>query len=86
MDWNSESRERPEKFCPHHEVWQALATAIIKYACDDYRHYLTNGRKCIEYFIRSDYFENISDLDPDYLIFNLRKIPQPDRYGRNEVP
>lgn len=75
MEWKSKDRERPEQFCPHHEVWQALAMAIIKSACVDYRHYLAGGRKSIEHFIMSDYFDRISDLDPVYLIENLRKIP-----------
>ena len=75
MDFSSNDRQRPEHFCPHHEVWQALATAIIKSACVDYRAYLANGRKSIEHFIMSDYFDCISDLDPVYLIDNLRKIP-----------
>lgn len=82
MDWKSSDRERPDRFCPHHEVWQALATAIIRYAIDDYKHYLTNGRRSIEHFFKSDYFEMISDLNPDYLIANLQKIPEPDRYTR----
>lgn len=77
MDLKSDDRERPAAFCPHHEVWQALAAAIIKSACDDYKLYLGHGRQSIERFIRSEYFHRISNIDPDWLIKTLRESFRP---------
>ena len=74
MDFTSADRERPAKFIGQHEPWQALACAIIKCACDDYKEYLGEGRQRIEKFIRSDYFRNISNIDPEWLIANLRQF------------
>lgn len=77
VDFRSSSRERPERFCPHHEVWEALSAAIIKTACDDYKSYMGSGRQSIERFIKSEYFRRISNIDPDYLIRNLRETFRP---------
>ena len=74
MDWESENRERPEQFCPHHEVWESLSCAIVRTACDDYKHYLGSGRQSIERFIQSEYFKRISNIDPDWLIKHLREF------------
>lgn len=74
MNLKSEDRERPERFCPYHEVWEALSCAIIKTACDDYKVYMGKGRQRIEKFIRSDYFTRISNVDPDWLINHLRQF------------
>ena len=77
MDLNLEDRERPEKFTEETEPWYAFSTAIIKAACDDYKVYGGNGRQSIERFFRSEYFSRISNIDPEWLIRNLRETFRP---------
>lgn len=72
-----ESRERPEQFTNNPVPWQMLSAAIIKKACEDYQYFSGQGRVRIEKFIRSEYFHRISDLDPDWLIKNLRECFPP---------
>ena len=53
-----------------------LAAAVIEQACDDYRvAYIVNDERGIarlEKFFRSKYFSTISNLNPEFLIKNLR--------------
>lgn len=77
MDFTSADRERPEKFSEQHEPWEALACAIIKMACEDYITALGSGRQSIERFIMSDRFRQISDIDPEWLVKNLRETFRP---------
>ena len=81
MDLNNEDRERPSRFAESHVPWELFSAAIIRTACDDYKHSLGRGRQQIEKFIRSSYFRNISNIDPDWLIKKLRETfrPDPDR-------
>ena len=77
MDFKSEDRERPDKFTEQSEPWEALSCAIVRCACEDYREFLGNGRQSIERFIRSEYFRKISNIDPDWLVKNLRETFRP---------
>lgn len=74
MKFNTEDRERPEKFTEDPKPWELFAAAIIEYACKDYKGYTGKGRVPIERFIRSEFFHNISNIDPEWLIKNLREM------------
>ena len=74
MTWDSPDRERPEQFCESSAPWEMLVAAIVKCACDDYKVYSGKGRQTIERFFRSEYFRTISNIDPDWLIKNLREM------------
>lgn len=74
MDLKNPDRERPEQFCEEIEPWANLAAAIIKLACEDYKWFSWQGRVGLEKFFRSSYFRNISNIDPDWLIKNLREM------------
>jgi hypothetical protein len=78
MDLKNPDRERPEKFFEGNAPWELLSAAIVRVACDDYKHYTGKGRQQIERFFRSSYFRNISNIDPDWLIKNLRETFRPD--------
>lgn len=78
MKWDTNDRERPEKFTDLPYPWEMLSAAIIKAACDDYKEYKGKGRHEVECFIRSDYFKKISNIDPEWLIKNLRETYKPD--------
>lgn len=63
----------------YEDGYQALADAIIRQACDDYvmiseENYLRNclQRKRLEDFFRGGAFTLYSDLDPEYLISELK--------------
>ena len=73
MDLNSPDRERPAEFCEETAPWEMLVAAIVKAACDDYKNFTWKGRQGIEKFFRSEYFRTISNIDPDWLIRNLRE-------------
>ena len=57
--------------------YAALAAAIIEQVCDDYRvAWIVDDDKQIrslDRFFRSKYFSNISKIDPNWLIRNLRE-------------
>lgn len=72
MQFNSPDRERPAKFTDIHEPWERLSAAIIKTACVDYKFSSYKRRNAIERFIRSTYFNNISTINPEWMIKNLR--------------
>ena len=64
------------------ENYEYLANAIILKASNDYIMLLKDNRgdrksesgiKMIEKFFRSGYFRILSDVDPEYLIENLRE-------------
>ena len=74
MDLKNPDRERPEKFFEGNAPWELLSAAIVRVACDDYKNYTGKGRQVIERFFRSSYFRNISNIDPDWLIKNLREM------------
>ncbi len=74
MDLNSPDRERPAEFYEGNAPWEMLVAAIVKAACDDYKHFSGKGRQGIEKFFRSEYFRTISNIDPDWLIKNLREM------------
>ena len=88
MDLNNPDRERPERFTETHAPWELLSAAIVKYACEDYKTALGRERQKIEQFIRSSYFRNISNIDPDWLIKNLRETfrPDPERVKWGKLP
>ena len=63
--------------------WCSLAAAIIKQACDDYRTAIIYGlpkqkREC-ERFFRSQYFKNISNIDPNWLMNKLNNKYEVER-------
>ena len=64
-------RERPKEFDTDGCI--RLVSAVIEKACDDYKFGTAKTRRSIEQFFRSTYFSNISDLDPRYVIKNLRE-------------
>lgn len=74
MDLKNPDRERPKKFTDNHASWELLAAAIIRSACEDYKTFSGKGRQTIERFFRSVYFSNISKIDPEWLIKNLREM------------
>ena len=74
MDIKSQSRERPAEFTENRACWEMFAAAIIKTACDDYKWFTGKGRQDIERFFRSEYFSTISNIDPNYLLKNLREM------------
>ena len=71
--------------------WDELAAAVIEKACEDYRICVlvgdANGARKIEKFFRSKYFSNISNIDAEWLITNLRekyeKEKKEKKYGRS---
>ena len=73
MDLKNPDRERPEQFTDNQSCWELFAAAIIRSACDDYKNFTERGRQEIEKFFRSQYFRSISNIDPDWLIKNLRE-------------
>lgn len=77
MDFNSKQRERPAEFTDSYSCWEALSCAIIRQACRDYKEGLGRTRREVESFIQSEYFQRISNIDPDYLIKNLRETFKP---------
>ena len=74
MDLNNPDRERPEKFTEEHALWELLSAAIVKSAVEDYKRFTGRGRQQIERFFRSSYFRTITNIDPDWLIKNLREM------------
>ena len=78
MKFETNDRERPVHFTDLPGPWEALSCAIIKTACDDYKVSKGKGRREIEEFIRSEYFKKISNINPDWLIKNLREKFKPD--------
>lgn len=70
--------QRDERFTPKFDPggWDQLAVAIIEKACDDYRISIkTNDEtvaKEIERFFRSKYFSNISRLNGEWMIVELK--------------
>ena len=73
MDLNNPDRERPEQFTENQACWELLSVAIVRSACDDYKNFTGKGRQKIEKFFRSEYFRTISNIDPEWLIRNLRE-------------
>ena len=64
--------------------WEALANAIILQAINDYR--ITDyprTRTEIEQFFQSAWFATLTDLDPEYLIEELRK--EKIKHGRKRI-
>lgn len=74
MDLNSPDRERPEKFYEGNAPWELLSAAIVRVAVEDYKNFTGRGRVQIEQFFRSSYFRMITNIDPDWLIKNLREM------------
>ena len=75
-----------------YDPYKELAKAIVKYACVDYlkisrklalnkgnRNLLLAEKESIIRFIKSDYFQCISDLNPDYL---LRLLKEEEEHGK----
>ena len=66
--------------------WYDLAAAVVEQACDDYRiAWIVDDDKQIrvlEKFFRSKYFNVISNIDPNWLIRNLREKYTPKREER----
>lgn len=54
-----------------------LRVAIVEQALKDYRRATADERAALERFFRSRWFGMLCDLDPELLIFNLRRrFPQ----------
>ena len=66
--------------------YTCLAAAIIDQACEDYRiAWIVDDDKTVrslDRFFRSKYFSNISKIDPNWLIKNLREKHQKKREER----
>lgn len=67
------------------DPYKNLANAIILFAVRDYKKYLKiikkyprdistrNRARAIERFFRSDYFNVLTDIDPEFLITKIKK-------------
>lgn len=73
MDLNNPNRERPVDFTDQRRPWESLVAAIIGMACKDYMTYALGGRARIRQFFRSDYFNSISSVNPEWLIKALEE-------------
>ena len=60
------------------EEYKNLGHAIVEQALDDYKNY-PNMRAEVRRFIKSQYFELISDLDPKPILDYLDKIDRKKR-------
>ena len=69
---------RDERYTPKFDPggWDLLAAAIIEKACDDYRIAILVREEHtaveIERFFRSRYFSNISRLDGEWMLVEMR--------------
>ena len=70
--------ERDDRFTPKFDPggWDLLAAAIIEKACDDYRIAIIvndeHTAASIERFFRSKYFSNISRLNAEWMLVEMR--------------
>ena len=84
MAFTEDISHRPERICSNSGTgWELLAAAVIEKACDDYRvAILTSDKrrqKEIEHFLRSNYFNTISTLNPKRLIDGMREKYEAER-------
>lgn len=76
--------QRPERICSDCGTgWELLAAAIIEKACYDYRKAILHNdrrrQKEIEHFLRSNYFNTISTINPKKLINGMREKYEAER-------
>ena len=84
--FTSDTSTRPDRITPTSQQgvgYELLAAAIIEKACDDYKIAIlvqdNEQAKSIERFFRSKYFTNISQIDSNWLIVNLKKKYEAER-------
>ena len=84
--FTSDTSTRPDRITPTSQQgvgYELLAVAIIEKACDDYKIAILvqdkEQAKSIERFFRSKYFTNISRIDSNWLIVNLKKKYEAER-------
>ena len=73
VDFDPDDRQRPKDFTEVNAAWELLAAAIIKAALEDYKYGTIKRRNEIERFIKSEYFDSISNIDPKWLIKTLHE-------------
>ena len=73
MHFDNLGRERPPTFTEIQTAWELLSAAIVRAAIEDYKCGGTKRRQEVERFIMSEYFTTISDIDPRWLLKNLRE-------------
>lgn len=72
VTWDEFHRERPKRFTENHAPWEMLAASIIKAAVEDWFRGSKKRKLEVERFLRSDYFSDITDLNPDWLLKMMR--------------
>lgn len=72
VDWDPYARQRPKHMTNNRACWEKLSAAIVGKAIEDYRFGNPKRRQEVERFIRSEYFKEISNIDPEWLIKNMR--------------
>ena len=84
--FSADTSTRPDRITPtsHSGVgYEMLAAAIIEKACDDYKIAILvqdeRQARSIERFFRSKYFTNISRINPQWLIVNLKEKYEKER-------
>lgn len=81
---------KDERFTPKFDPggWDQLAAAIIEKACDDYRiAIIVNDEHTaagIERFFRSNYFSNISRINGEWMIVELRNKYTEEKKGKKK--
>lgn len=72
VDWDPYARQRPSHMTNNRACWEKLSAAIVGKAIEDYKFGGVKRRQEIERFIRSEYFNEISNINPEWLIKNMR--------------
>jgi len=74
MHWDNPGRERPNRFTEDQSCWELFGAAIIRQALVDYKMGSVRRRQEVERFIRSDYFNSISDIDQRWLLKHIKLL------------
>lgn len=72
MDFDEKNRQRPPTFTEIQTAWELLAAAVIRKAIEDWFRGTQRRKQEVERFLLSTYFEEISDIDPKWLIKTMK--------------
>ena len=74
VDWDPYARQRPKHMTNNRNSWEKLSAAIVGKAIEDYKFGDGKTRQEVERFVRSEYFKEISNINPEWLIKNMKDL------------
>ncbi len=74
VDWDPYLRQRPKHMTNNRACWEKLSASIVGKAIEDYKFGDGKTRQEVERFVRSEYFKEISNINHEWLIKNMRDL------------